>query len=97
MAQFACEITDEKGKTHYTGVSSFAEEAAIAKGFKTRTVRIDGHCIYSTVNEFAHWSSPSLLRNGPVRIDGAPADLAVVATKAEHDAFMSRLLGHATA
>lgn len=88
----ACEILDEAGKAHFTGESSLVEQAAREQGYPVRQVELSGHCIPMTANEFIHWSSPGLLRGGPVQVNGQAPDKAKVATTAENAQFTRRLM-----
>ena len=89
MAVITSEITDAHGKTHYVGMNSNIEHAARRKGFAIRTVHISGHHIPATVNGLIHHKGE--LRDGPVLIDGNPADPSVVATIDEHRVFLCEL------
>ena len=89
MPVLVSEITDRDGKTHYAGRNSNIERIAHSKGFSIRSVHISGHHIPATVNGLVHYKG--VLPDGPILIDGKPADPSQVATIAEHRIFLSEL------
>ncbi len=88
--RYADEITDLKGKRHYVGMTSPASRIARDLNFRVRTVEISGHCICTTVNQFAHWQGP--LMDGPVHINGERPNLEHIATVEEYEIFMATLM-----
>ena len=90
--KFAAEIT-HNGKKYYTGVGSICHKAAIDNGFVNKVVKLTGHHIYATVEQFAQkeWQN-KILHYGTPKVNGISVYEMNIATPEESVLFKRKYL-----